>query len=194
MALRSPGMREHAALCAYGVRCRRLHKDDLEQVRHWRNMPEVNRFMKYRQYITPEMQLAWFERISGGCNHYFVIESNGNSLGAVFIKNIDWARGSGESGIFIGKRGQEASFIPAVALTLVVEFAFNSLNLGYLQYYIHRDNRRSQSLSQFFGGVLLDDAQDGDQLCFRLTREVFEQNTSRVLAFLSRYHDHPGGA
>jgi hypothetical protein len=79
-------------------------------------------------------------------------------------------------------------------LILVVEFAFNTLNLAYLQYYIHRDNRRSQSLSQFFGGVLLDDAQDGDQLCFRLTRDVFEQNASRVLAFLSRYRDHPSGA
>ena len=55
-------------ITGYGIVLRRLTLEDIEQVRHWRNDPEINRWMIYQDRITSKQQREWFETINNPFN------------------------------------------------------------------------------------------------------------------------------
>ena len=66
-------MNQYSSISKYDVDLHRLTKDKIEEVRQWRNDPKISQFMEYRDYITPEMQDAWFKRIDNDRNYYYII-------------------------------------------------------------------------------------------------------------------------
>ena len=85
----------------YDVVLTRLTHDKIEMVRNWRNHPKIAKFMEYKEYITPEMQETWFNKINNEHNYYFIIEFEGKEIGLINMRNIDYEKGQGEGGIFI---------------------------------------------------------------------------------------------
>ena len=69
---------------------RRLTIDDIELVRNWRNSQQINQYMAFRDYITPEMQVAWFHSINNMNNLYFIIEYKNEKVGVFNGKDINW--------------------------------------------------------------------------------------------------------
>ena len=67
----------------YGVTYSRVTEADIELIRHWRNQPFIRDTMQFKEYITPEMQKKWFERINNKYNYYFLIEVDGNKRGLI---------------------------------------------------------------------------------------------------------------
>ena len=55
----------------YGITLRRLALEDIELVRQKRNSQEIRQVMHFKDEITPEMQLKWFESINNFENYYF---------------------------------------------------------------------------------------------------------------------------
>src|SRR5688572_7109037 len=47
----------------YGIKFHELRHEHLEELRRWRNHPEIQRFMVFQDEITPEMQKSWFESL-----------------------------------------------------------------------------------------------------------------------------------
>ncbi len=73
-------------------RLRRIGTRDLEMVRQWRMMPEVTRYMFSDPVITPEEQLAWYERISRSRREVvWIIELTDGELpvGVLSLADID---------------------------------------------------------------------------------------------------------
>jgi len=64
-------------LSNYDITLVRLTYDQLELVRNWRNDPKISQYMEFRDYITPEMQIKWFNKVNNRNNYYFVIEYRG---------------------------------------------------------------------------------------------------------------------
>lgn len=77
----------------YGVKLIQFTEDKIELVRHWRNSYKIRKYMEYRDYITPEMQKQWFEKISSTTNDFFfLIVVNDVEVGLINIKDIDWQK------------------------------------------------------------------------------------------------------
>ena|ERR1700722_10995356 len=108
----------------YGITITRLKEKDIELVRQMRNSPEIQRNMYYREYITPEMQAAWFQSVNNKENGYFIIEYNGSKIGLIHGKNNDFEKRISEGGIFIWDKGYISTIVPALASIILDDYTF----------------------------------------------------------------------
>ncbi|MCG6538004.1 MAG: GNAT family N-acetyltransferase, partial [Syntrophales bacterium LBB04] len=96
-------------------------------VRNWRNDPKITQYMEYKEYITPEMQKAWFNRINNDNNYYFIIEYEGKEIGLINTKDIDHEKQEGEGGIYIYDDSCLKTDVPVRASQCHGEFFFETL-------------------------------------------------------------------
>jgi len=107
-----------------------IQKEDIELIRKWRNSKDVSQFFIFRGYITKEQQKKWFEKVStSGRDYFFLIIVDGEPIGLTEIKNIDWDRREGETGIFIAKDEYKNTLVPFEASYLNGRHFFETLNL-----------------------------------------------------------------
>lgn len=71
---------------------RKMTKQDLHQVLHWRNHIDVRRFMFNQGEITYKEHYSWFERVSlDSCRHLLMFEINGVPSGSINFNQLDTA-------------------------------------------------------------------------------------------------------
>ena len=71
------------------IKLRDIQADDIEMIRNWRNSKEVSQYMYTEDFICPEQQKKWFEKISKESNSkYWIIEFDNKPLGLVSISEI----------------------------------------------------------------------------------------------------------
>ncbi len=105
----------------YNTTFKRIEKTDLETLRYWRNSHDINQFMEYREYITPEMQLNWFNKINNISNFYFLIECNGANVGLINCKDINNNEKKFEVGIFIFENVNRNNIIFPISSLVICE-------------------------------------------------------------------------
>lgn len=171
----------------YGVVLRRMTHDDIEMVRNWRNSEFVQQFMNYRDYITPEMQEAWFLKVNNADNYYYIIEYEDDKIGVIHEKNLDrQGTGTTESGIFVATEAYLSTFIPVAASLILIEINFYLLNGKDSFIRILRDNHRSISYNKTLGYVLCEGQEDETLQKYTLTRANFERRTRKLRQAISR--------
>ena len=79
----------------YNVKLERLKEESIESLRIWRNSDYVRSQMLYNEYITPEMQKKWFDKLDKEKNFYFILYINVEPVGVMQIKNIENNSGEG---------------------------------------------------------------------------------------------------
>lgn len=156
-------MKVSLMLEGYGIRLVRLTEDKIELVRHWRNDPKIARYMDYQEYITAEMQRRWFQKINNENNCFFIIWVGDKEIGLINIKNIDYEKGVGESGIFLWDDEFYGKQISYRARLVMLDFAFDVLHLQYIVSHVLSDNLRSQK-SILAMGYKLDAHQENNTL------------------------------
>lgn len=171
-------------LTGYGVTLRRLTHDKIEMLRRWRNDPKIQQYMVYREYITPERQEAWFQRINNDNNLYFIIEFEGNDVGLINVKNIDCEKSIGEGGVFIVEERLLNTDVAYRAHLLLFDFAFNKLELQGIISQILTSNQRAVRFAMFLGSEQI--GQEAETALFLLTKENYLANKNR-LHFLKRW-------
>lgn len=158
----------------FDVRLIRLHRDDLELVRTWRNSAHVRDNMVYKDYITEEMQNAWFESINNPFNYYFIIEFDSKKVGVINAKNFQKEQGFGEGGIFIGEQFYEHSFAAVYASLCLLNFVFYLLNdINKSRIRILKYNFRAIQYNKLLGYEWVEDSEDGLNQIYELTRENY---------------------
>lgn len=158
----------------FDVRLIRLHRDDLELVRTWRNSAHVRDNMVYKDYITEEMQNAWFESINNPLNYYFIIEFDSKKVGVINAKNFQKEQGFGEGGIFIGEQTYEHSFAAVYASLCLLNFVFYLLkDINKSRIRILKDNFRAIQYNKLLGYEWVEDSEDGLNQIYELTRENY---------------------
>jgi RimJ/RimL family protein N-acetyltransferase len=135
----------------YGITLRRLTKVDIELVRNWRNDPKISKYMEFRDYITPEMQEEWFDKINNDHNFFFIIEKDEKKIGLINIKDIDYDQKTGEGGIFIYDDEFLNNDISFRATLCICDFFFETLNLEREIAHILRDNKRAIQYNLMLG-------------------------------------------
>jgi len=116
---------------------RAIEKEDLEQLRIWRNNPSLRRFFRETNEINTFNQNKWFESISdkSSLNKMFsIVELKTNKLlGACGLCYIDWINRSADFSIYIGYQNIYINDKYSVdAGKLMIDYSFKVLNLHRL--------------------------------------------------------------
>ena len=142
-------------ISGYGIVLRRLTTDDIELVRQHRNSERIQQFMEYRQEITAEQQLAWFNSINNVNNNFFVIEHQGKKVGLIYGADINWeTKTTGNGGIFIWDATYWETATPTASSFLLTD---TSILLGLEKTYIKvlSNNPRAIEFNKSLGYRLL---------------------------------------
>ena len=168
-------------LIKYGLTLKRLTEEDLELLRTWRNSSQVNKFMEFRDYITPEEQLEWFNSINTPDNFYYIIIYNGEKIGMINEKGFDrFGKQTSESGLFLSSDKYKNSYVPVFASLILLEMSF--FFLGGKDSYIRilQENLSSISYNKQLGYVLCPGQENIKNQKYILTRENFVAKTNKV--------------
>ena len=176
---------QHDRIEAHGAVLRRLRHEDIEQVRRWRNQPDVNQFMERREEITPEGQQRWFAGLDPQRQFFYVIEWQGRDVGVVNLKDFDPVEGCAEGGIYIADAEHRNGFAGLAAMLAMYDFGFEALGLRKAVIHVLRDNARAIRFNQSLG-FRLAEGQDGvaNQL-YEIGRDEYFSNTRRFRALLA---------
>ncbi len=158
----------------YGVVLKRLTKDKIEMVRNWRNDPKIQQYMFFRDYITPEMQEAWFTKIDNEYNHYFIIEVDGKEIGLVNIKDVDYENKVGESGIFIYDDECLNGIMSYQVILVMFDFAYETLELEKLTAVIEKSNQRAIDFNLSLGAKIV--SEELNVVSIEASREDYYNN------------------
>lgn len=123
-------MIEPLGISCMGVSLVRLTSEDIELVRQWRNHPEIKKRMSFRNTITQEKQVEWFNSVNNNLNYYFLIEYKKKKIGLINAKNLNLTTNLGEGGIFIWDMEYWNSPIPVLASLIFLDVIFNHFNIS----------------------------------------------------------------
>lgn len=178
-------MDQKLTLTGYGVTLRRLTHDKIELLRQWRNDPKIQQFMIYREYITPEMQEHWFERINNDNNFYFIIEYEGREVGMINIKDIDYEKKTGEPGMFLYDEELWNSDVAMRASFCFGEFVWDTLCLESMYIHVLASNKRALEYNKLCGYEIVSGFEQEENLMLALSRDK-ARNPSPKLARIKR--------
>jgi UDP-4-amino-4,6-dideoxy-N-acetyl-beta-L-altrosamine N-acetyltransferase len=120
---------------------RRLGEAQLEQVRTWRNSPDVARYMYTDQEITADQHRAWFERISRDPSaSYWVIELEGGPVGLANVVDIDFVRSSATWAFYIAEPRTRGKGVGQYVEYCVLNCVFEYWNIGTLNCQVLESN------------------------------------------------------
>ncbi len=165
----------------YDIVLNRLSIDEIELVRHWRNHPDVRKYMAFRKYISSEMQLRWFKGINNALNYYFLIEYRGEKIGVINCKNVHLDDMYGEGGIFIWDKRYWESSVPVMASMCLISAVFDVLkisNKSFIQ--VLSDNPRAIRYNKMLGYVLIPGQERIKNQWYVLTANDFQIKTEKL--------------
>lgn len=114
---------------------RPLKIEDLEKTHQWRNNLELIKLTQGIRFPkTLEMDKEWFDNAltdKSNRNIYFGIDEidTGEFIGIVSLTNIDYISGTGIWGLIIGQSTGRGKGYSVKILNLLIDYAFNVLNL-----------------------------------------------------------------
>jgi RimJ/RimL family protein N-acetyltransferase len=149
----------------------------------WLNHSKVRKYARWELPVTTEDIKKWFEPQEGRVPHVIVFElwhkKDKKPIGEVGLSEIDWINGWANVFLFIGEPEYWGKKIATEGAKMIIEYAFNELNLKILQAGAAIENISSWSVSEKIGfkyrGKELDDFYlDGKYIegkCYRLSKE-----------------------
>lgn len=168
----------------YGISLKRLTEDKIELVRNWRNDPKIAQFMEYREHITSDMQYKWFQKINNDRNYYFIVEYEGQEIGLVNIKDIDYNRKCGETGIFIYDDRYLNGDVSFRCALCNIDFVFENLNLDFIYGHIMNDNRRAIRYNKVLGFRIEPNQEGIDKQLYTLYRDQYLKSRESIIKLL----------
>jgi len=114
-------------------------------------------------------------------NIYLIVEYNGEKIGVVNAKNIDWKNGNCESGIFIPDGPYSNTFIPAIIMIMTMEFGFQLF--GFFKGYAHvlKSNIPVRKMLASVGYELCSGQEEVENQLYEITREKFQAKAKKLI-------------
>lgn len=156
----------------YGIRLKKIAEHDIENIRQWRNNPEISKYMEFRENITPKMQKIWYDKVNNENNYYFIVEKNEIECGLINIKDICFTSKTGEAGVFYLPE-HTGTVLPFQALLILLDFAFEHLFLDIVIAHILSDNKRAIRYNERFGFKCLPNQPNVHNQEYRLSRSDY---------------------
>ncbi|MEZ9525449.1 UDP-4-amino-4,6-dideoxy-N-acetyl-beta-L-altrosamine N-acetyltransferase [Enterovibrio norvegicus] len=110
------------------VSLRAMTKDDLDEVRQWRNAPETREKMFTTHEIKPDEHAVWFERVQrDDMKRFYVVSIEGADIGMVSFTDINQENRRAEWGFY--KAPNAPAGVGFVMLHAALNHAFDTLGL-----------------------------------------------------------------
>lgn len=136
------------------VRLRVLHEDDLPQITQWINNPEVTQYLSQSFPQTLESEIDWLKARNASSRDYVfgieLIETEA-LIGVMGIHNIDYVHRTATTGSYIGDENHRNHGYGTEAKHLLLDYAFNTLNLRKICSGCIAFNTRSQRYQEKCG-------------------------------------------
>lgn len=120
-----------------------VEHENIEQLRQWRNDPELRKYFREHREISKEMQEKWFqEKVLGDPNqiNFEIHEANSKKLiGHCGLYYIKWVNGTGEFGIYLGE--SRRCGYGTDALKALLNYGFYELGLTRIWCEVYENNR-----------------------------------------------------
>ena len=115
------------------IALRRMQAEDRDQVRAWRNLPSVARFMYSDRTIPAAEHVAWFQRVldDPACT-YWIITCDGADVGLACVTAIDRAHGRCSWAFYIAASDLRGRGVGSVVEYTVLSHVFDTLGLERL--------------------------------------------------------------
>ncbi len=135
---------------------RLLEQNDLPLTLLWRNQDKVRKWFINTDVIQEDKHLAWFERYMKLDNDFiFVIlakDLENLPVGQISLYNINWEISRAEYGrLMIGPPIAKGKGYARQATTLLLDFAFNILNLNVVFLEVKSDNKSAIAIYESAG-------------------------------------------
>jgi RimJ/RimL family protein N-acetyltransferase len=179
---REPGRRrfmiagEHVILRAFEL-------EDVERCYRWMNDPNIVRTLKTRYPIAFQNEQEWLEQAmhSNHNERHFAIERKDDRahIGNVSIHDIDWVSRNAWFGLFIGEPSAWNRGFGSDAISTVVRFAFDDMNLMKLRINVFDYNDRAKHVLEGRGFV-----QEG-----KLERDFYREGQWHDIVILSIFRE-----
>jgi RimJ/RimL family protein N-acetyltransferase len=106
---------------------------------------EVTRYMGRRIGMALYQEVDFFKRVGEAKDSVlWIIEADGETVGATGIHEIDWPNAHGKTGILIGVKDKWGKGIASEAMRLRTRYAFRELNLHKLMTEVFVENAASK--------------------------------------------------
>lgn len=175
-------------LVQYDIILEKLKKEDIELVRYWRNNPKIQNKMQFREYISSEMQEAWFNKISNPAQHmYMLVYYKNKKIG---LTNRNTLNGHTESGLFIWDDDYWNSPLPILIFLIATEVYFKLERGEDIYGKILRNNKNAISFNKSLGFKLCDGQQENENQLYRLKKEDYIYNSMKLKKYISIYYNH----
>jgi RimJ/RimL family protein N-acetyltransferase len=164
----------------YGIKYTRITEQDLEMVRYWRNQSFIRETMQFKEYITPIMQKAWYQRINNKENYYFVIEHEQKKIGLINCKESSESKVA-EGGIFIWDKNYWGTTIPALASLSMLQAVFEIFKSGMASLAtVSKDNIIAINFNKMLGYKIVGTVDD-KWYKLLLTNEDYFNKTKKIV-------------
>lgn len=134
------------------VRLRAPERGDLPTFVRWFNDPEATQFLLRGPPMCLEEEERWYADLIKREDKVFCIETvEGKLIGNICIIHIDWTNRKAEIGVMIGEKDHWDRGFGTEAISLLLEYAFEELNLERISLYCDETNLRAQRCYQKCG-------------------------------------------
>lgn len=134
------------------VRLRPMQPEDKVQVRNWRNLPEVAKYMFTDQYISAEEHEEWFGRVlQDETKRYWIIVFDGKDVGLINLYNIDYVHSRCYWGFYLVSPDVRGRGVGSCAWYAVMRYVFHDMGLNKLCSEVLAVNEASIHLHRTFG-------------------------------------------
>jgi UDP-4-amino-4,6-dideoxy-N-acetyl-beta-L-altrosamine N-acetyltransferase len=130
---------------------------DLDAVNAWQNDPEIrDLIMGFRGPVRRETTAEWIRNLADQnlkTRVVFAIRVAGEIRGVVQLHGIDWVLRTAILGVFVGEARERGAGLGRAAVTLILDYAFNGLDLHRISLEVLASNARAQRLYENLGFV-----------------------------------------
>ena len=144
-------------LCDGVVKLRALEPEDAATTVAWRNDPQIrDQILSFRFPVSHVMETHFIERAISGegtqqCVAGIVDLSDQALCGVIYLRDIDWISRNAAFGIMIGRRDKHRRGLGRRALKLMLQHAFDVLNLERVYLYVVEYNIAARKLYERSG-------------------------------------------
>ena len=121
-----------------------VNQENIEQLREWRNQPELRQYFREHKELSKEMQSNWFNsRVLNDPNQYNFeihdLESN-KLIGHCGLYYINWIARTAEFGIYIGDFSFRNGGYGSDSLRTLIHYGFDELNMNKIWAEVYSNN------------------------------------------------------
>lgn len=158
---------------------REIEEDDLRFIVEWRNDPQILKGLFSYLHLSISKQKRWYEQyIIDKTRQIFIIELKKDSkpIGTAGLTDIDYKNQKAEIGILIDKSFQNSGY-GFESLNLLLDFAFNEMNLRKTTAKAFQDNEPAINLYEKIGFV-----KEG-----LLEKEIFKAGEYKNIVIMAKF-------